>query len=103
MTIEGEILEVPPMFGTAKGNLLLEFMQVSKDLQEIVMTSTFRKNRVDDMIKFVSPKVGETSISQDVKENNFRNNQEHDDNAMGGDSGESEGGSEAGLFEDCED
>lgn len=41
MTIEGEILEVPPMFGIAKGDLLLEFMQVSKALQEIVMTSTF--------------------------------------------------------------
>ncbi|KAI5391409.1 hypothetical protein KIW84_076278 [Lathyrus oleraceus] len=57
LTIEGNFPKVPPMSGTAKSHVLQELMQVSKTLHDVISTSTVRKNKVDDLIKLMNPKV----------------------------------------------
>lgn len=51
LTNESCLPKVPPMFGTAKSNVLLELMQVSKSLKKIIVASTTHKNMVDGLIK----------------------------------------------------
>lgn len=44
------------MSGTVISNVLLELMLVSKSLQEVILTSTARKNKVEEMIQRMVPK-----------------------------------------------
>lgn len=46
MTIEGNLSKVPPMPGTTRGHILQE-------LQDVIATSTIRKNKVNDLIKLM--------------------------------------------------
>lgn len=80
MTNESEFLEVPPMFGTARRNVLLELMQVSKFLQKVIMASTTHKNIVDEMIKMMVPKDNGASTSQPAEEDNSRTIEDNDNN-----------------------
>lgn len=81
------------MSGTARSRVLLELMQVSKSLHEVIFTSTARKNKVDDLIKIMSPKGAETSTSHfdGLDEgNNAKSIEEKDDNEIKTDVGGSE-------------
>lgn len=95
LTTEDELYELPTMYG----NVLLELMHVLKSLQEVIMTSTFRKNKMDNLIKMMNPKGFEASTSQDIEEDDDRNVEDKEDL----DDGEgSDSGSEYGSFEDSE-
>lgn len=72
MTNESDLPKVPLMFGTSKGNILLELMQVSKSLQEVIVASTTCKNVGDDLIKMMVPKDDGASTSQANDQENVR-------------------------------
>lgn len=55
-TNEGDLPEVPLMPGTVISNVLLELALVSKSLQEVIVTSTVHKNKVDELIQRMVPK-----------------------------------------------
>ncbi|CAI8596744.1 unnamed protein product [Vicia faba] len=65
---EGELPKVPLLYGTSRSHVLLELMQVSKSLQEVIMNSTDCKSKVDDLIKIMVPKGVEASTSQAAEE-----------------------------------
>lgn len=71
MNIEGNLVEVPPMSGIAKGHVLHKIMQVTNTVQDVILTYSARKNEVDDLIKMMNPKVVEAHTSyiacQDVR------------------------------------
>ncbi|KAI5441859.1 hypothetical protein KIW84_011062 [Lathyrus oleraceus] len=64
LTNEGHLPEVPQMFGIVKSNVLLELMQVSKSLHKVIVTSTTRKKRVDELIQMMFPKGVGASTTQ---------------------------------------
>lgn len=70
LTNEGERPEVPPLSGIAKSRVLLELMQVSKSLYEVIMTSTVCQNKADEMIKMMVP-IGVKASTFQVTEKNL--------------------------------
>lgn len=56
--------EVPPMLGYARWHVINELMQLSRTLQELILTSTTWKSKVNDLIKLMNPKVFETFTYQ---------------------------------------
>lgn len=83
------------------GNVMLELMHVLKSLQEVIITSTVRKNKMDNLIKMMNPKGFKTSTSQDIEEDDGRNVEDKEDLEDDGGEG-SDNGSEYGSFEDSE-
>lgn len=71
-------------------------MQVSKSLQEVIMTFTIQKNKFDDLIKMMSPKGVGASTSQAANENNAMTIEKKDDDDIEVDIGDNEGGFESG-------
>lgn len=69
---------------------------MSKSLQEVIMTSTIRKNKFDDLIKMMSPKGVGASTSQVANENNAMTVEKKDDNDIEVGIGDNEGGFESG-------
>ncbi|KAI5416933.1 hypothetical protein KIW84_041797 [Lathyrus oleraceus] len=67
MTAEGELSQVPPLSSSSRSHVLLEFMEVSKTLQEVITTSTFHKNKVDEMIKIMVSKGVELPLPRLLK------------------------------------
>lgn len=57
-------------------------MQVSKSLHEVTFTSNVRKNKMDDLIKIMSPKGVEAYTSQVAEQNNAKNVEEKNDNKI---------------------
>lgn len=51
------------MSGTTRRYVLLELIQVSKSLQDVILTFTSRNNKMDDLIKIMSTKVTKASTS----------------------------------------
>lgn len=67
MTAEGELYQVPPLFSSSRSHVLLELMEVSKTLQEVITTSTFHKNKVDETIKIMVSKGVELPLPRLLK------------------------------------
>lgn len=63
MSAEGNLPKVPPMSCKTICHVLLELTNVSKSFQDVILTSTTRKNKVDNLIKLMSLKVVEASTS----------------------------------------
>lgn len=63
MSAEGNLPKVPPMSCKTICHVLLELTDVSKSFQDVILTSTTRKNKVDNLIKLMSLKVVEASTS----------------------------------------
>lgn len=80
LTNKRDLPKVPPMSGTTRSNVLLEFMQVSKSLQEMIMVSTTHKNKMDDLIKMTTPKDVGASTSEVAKQENSMTIAEQDVN-----------------------